>query len=252
VRRDQPPPAVNGGLSNHLGTQVRTAALVVWSHFPGAPRPPGRPPGGRTSIPRPAATRGAHHAVMHGRAVGDGAGPSCFSMPPIGSPGRPSRIANGRPALSRSRNGNLTDPEPSHRCPTCGCGCDVVQPWRGRDGRFAAPHATSRAKARRHGVHLRYRLCRRVFVLHEQGRGAPPGQSLVKIFRDCDIFNDNVFPEVAPGDAGPHAHRRLPRRARPSYEFRNGRANRDRHRAYGFGRSAEPAGPGTAGTWIVR
>jgi hypothetical protein len=48
---------------------------------------------------------------MHGRAVGDGAGPSCFSMPPIGSPGRPSRIANGRPALSRSRNGNLTDPD---------------------------------------------------------------------------------------------------------------------------------------------
>jgi hypothetical protein len=47
VRRDQPPPAVNGGLPNHLATQVRTSALVVWSHCPGTLRP------SRSSTQRP-------------------------------------------------------------------------------------------------------------------------------------------------------------------------------------------------------
>jgi len=206
VGRDQPPPAVNGGLPNHLGTQVRTAALVVWSHFPGAPRPPGRPPDGRTSIP---STRGAHHSVMHGRAVGDGAGPSCFSMPPIGSPGRPSRIANGRPALSRSRNGNLTDP----------------------DRRIVARPADAVVTSSDHG----------------EGETADLLPHMPQV---GPRLEDMVFIAGFGCAAGFLCY--MNRVQGRGYEFRDGRANRDRHRAYGFGRSAEPAGPGTAGTWIVR
>jgi len=146
---------------------------------------------------------------MHGRAVGDGAGPSCFSMPPIGSPGRPSRIANGRPALSRSRNGNLTDP----------------------DRRIVARPADAVVTSSDHG----------------EGETADLLPHMPQV---GPRLEDMVFIAGFGCAAGFLCY--MNRVQGRGYEFRDGRANRDRHRAYGFGRSAEPAGPGTAGTWIVR